>query len=435
VSASTSALLAPTPARPRPAAALIAWIGLLLVVLAAGVAAFVYQFANGLVVTGMRNVVMWGQYILFFMFFVGLSAGGLIVASAGRLFGVRAFKPITRLAVLEATVAVILAATFILPDLGRPERILNIPLYFNPTSPMVWDIAIVMLYMAMSAGYVWLYTRADLARRGSWLALGTGTSDRAMAREHRAKAVMAWIALPAAIMLHSITAWIFGLQISRGFWYSSIMAPMFIASALVSGMGLVILLALVLRRLGRLAFPDDLVAMLGGLLAVFITVEGFLLLAEYLTSLYPGAPEAAAARRMLSGPYLPLFLFEVVIGLAVPFLILAVRRLRRRPVWVALASAIAIVGIFVHRLNLVLNGLSYPNIGLPPGLPIGRAQDGASFAMSSFYAPTIIEWLVVLGILAFGGLLFTVAAWYLPLQEHVDGESEPGPAAEEASRG
>jgi dimethyl sulfoxide reductase membrane subunit len=438
VSASTSALstaAAVAAPRRRPAPGLVAWVGLLLVVLAVGLAAFVYQFANGLVVTGMRNVVMWGQYILFFMFFVGLSAGGLIVASAGRLFGVKAFKPITRLAVLEATVAVILAATFILPDLGRPERILNIPLYFNLTSPMVWDIAIVMLYMAMSVIYVWLYTRADLARRGSWLAFGTGTSERAMAREERAKATMAWIALPAAIMLHSITAWIFGLQISRGFWYSSIMAPMFIASALVSGMGLVILLALVLRRLRRLAFSDDLVAMLGGLLAVFITVEGFLLLAEYLTSLYPGAPEAAAARRMLSGPYLPLFLVEVVGGLAVPFLILAVRRLRRRPVWVALASAIGIVGIFVHRLNLVLNGLSYPNIGLPPGLPVGRAQDGASFATSYFYVPTIIEWLIVLGILAFGGLLFTVAVWVLPLQEPGADAHDSGPPAQETSDG
>ena len=155
--------------------------------MAVGVGAFGYQFANGLVVTGMRNIVMWGQYILFFMFFVGLSAGGLIVASAGRLFGVKAFKPITRLAVLEATVAVILAATFILPDLGRPERVLNIPLYFNPTSPMVWDITIVMVYMGLSATYVWLYARADLARRGSWLALGTGTSKRTMAREERAK--------------------------------------------------------------------------------------------------------------------------------------------------------------------------------------------------------------------------------------------------------
>jgi molybdopterin-containing oxidoreductase family membrane subunit len=394
-----------------------AWIAVLLVVMGIGAAAFLYQFANGLAVTGMRNIVMWGQYILFFMFFVGLSAGGLIVASAGRLFGVSAFKPITRLAVLEATVAVVLAATFILPDLGRPERVINILLYFNPTSPMIWDIAIVFVYMVMSAFYVWLYCRADLARKGSWLALGTGTSERTMAREDRVKSVMAWVALPAAIMLHSITAWIFGLQISRGFWYSSIMAPMFIASALVSGLGLVIVLALILRRLGRLAFPDSLVAMLGGLLGAFIAVEAFLLLAEYLTALYPGAPEGEAAARMLSGPYLPLFVFEVVVGLLVPFLILSQRRLRTRPAWVATAAAIGIVGIFVHRLNLVLNGLSYPNIDLPPGLPIGTAQDGSSFSVYTWYVPTLVEWLIVAGILAFGALLFSAAVAFLPLQE------------------
>ena len=397
--------------------AVAAWIAVLLIVMGIGAAAFLYQFANGLAVTGMRNIVMWGQYILFFMFFVGLSAGGLIVASAGRLFGVSAFKPITRLAVLEATVAVVLAATFILPDLGRPERVINILLYFNPTSPMIWDIAIVFVYMAMSAFYVWLYCRADLARRGSWLALGTGTSERTMAREDRVKSVMAWVALPAAIMLHSITAWIFGLQISRGFWYSSIMAPMFIASALVSGLGLVIVLALILRRLGRLAFPDSLVAMLGGLLGAFIAVEAFLLLAEYLTALYPGAPEGEAAARMLSGPYLPLFVFEVVVGLLVPFLILSQRRLRTRPAWVATAAAIGIVGIFVHRLNLVLNGLSYPNIDLPPGLPIGTAQDGSSFSVYTWYVPTLVEWLIVAGILAFGALLFSAAVAFLPLQE------------------
>jgi molybdopterin-containing oxidoreductase family membrane subunit len=415
---------AATPATPVAAAgpaagsrrALYAWVALLLGLMAIGVAAFLYQFANGLSVTGMRNIVMWGQYILFFMFFVGLSAGGLIVASAGRLFGVKAFKPITRLAVLEATVAVILAATFILPDLGRPERIMNILLYFNPTSPMIWDIAIVFVYMGLSATYVWLYARADLARRGSRLALGTGTSERTMAREERAKSAMAWIALPAAIMLHSITAWIFGLQISRGFWYSSIMAPMFIASALVSGLGLVIVLALVLRRLGRLQFSNDLVAMLGGLLGAFIAVEAFLLLAEYLTALYPGAPEGEAAARMLT-VYLPLFLFEVGVGLLVPFLILAQRRLRRSPAWVTLAALIAIVGIFIHRLNLVLNGLSYPNVDLPPGLPIGMPQDGSSFAETYFYVPTAIEWLIALGVLAFGALLFTAATLHLPMQE------------------
>lgn len=409
-------------ARPRPVVSrgLIAWLACLLAVMAAGGAAFLYQYANGLIVTGMRNTVMWGQYILFFMFFVGLSAGGLIVASAGRLFGATMFKPITRLAVLEATIAVILAATFILPDLGRPERVINILLHANLTSPMVWDITIVIVYLALSTFYVWLYARADLARRGSILAFGTGASEREIARDERIKSAMAWVALPSAILLHSITAWIFGLQISRGFWYSAIMAPMFISSALVSGLGLVILLAMILRRFGRLDFGDELVAFLGGLLGVFITVEAFFVGAEFLTAGYPGAPrESGPIARLLVGPYAPLFWTEVVVGLGLPFVILAVRRTRRRPRWVALASAIAIAGIFVHRLNLILNGLSYAPIGLPPGVSIGVSQGPVrtDFAMSYWYVPTIVEYLIVLGILAFGAFLFTLAVLVLPMRE------------------
>jgi molybdopterin-containing oxidoreductase family membrane subunit len=409
--------------RTLPSRPVLAWLAVLAVLIGVGAAAFAYQFATGLVVTGMRNTVMWGQYILFFMFFIGLSAGGLIVASAGRLFGVKAFKPITRLAVLEATVAVMLAGLFILPDLGRPERVINILLHPNLTSPMVWDITIVIVYTAMSMAYVWLYARADLARRGSVLALGTGVSEKALARDERIKSAMAWVALPAAILLHSITAWIFGLQISRGFWYSAIMAPMFVASALVSGLALVTLLALVVRRVGRIAFGDELVAFLGGLLGVFIAVEAFFVGAEFLTAAYPGSPaESGPVTRLLVGPFAPLFFIEAVGGLGVPFLILAVRRTRTRPGWVALASVIAIGGIFVHRLNLILNGLSYAPIGVEPGVSIGVWQGAttSSFAMSNWYVPTIVEWLVVVGILAVGALLFTIAVALLPIQEPAD---------------
>ncbi len=399
---------------------LCVWVALLLITMGVGVIAFAYQFNQGLIVTGMRNPMMWGQYILYFMFFIGLSAGGLIVASSGRLFGATMFKPITRLAVVEATVAVLLAGIFILPDLGRPERVINILLHPNLTSPMVWDITIVIAYTMLSALYVWVYTRADLARRGSWLAFGTGTSERALARDERLKSTLAWVALPAAILLHSVTAWIFGLQISRGFWYSSIMAPMFIASALVSGLALVILVSLAARRLRKVEFRDDLVAFLGGLLGVFLAVEAFLVLAEYLTASYPGGTgESSAISRMLAGPYTPLFLVEVVMGLAIPFVILAVRRTRLRTSWVALASVLAIGGIFVHRLNLLLNGLSYAPIDLPPGLPIGVDQGPAasSFAVTHWYVPTLVEYLVVAGVLAFGALLFTIALYWLPLRE------------------
>lgn len=407
------------PVRTRPGIdPLSAWVGLLLVVMLIGFGAWLYQLANGLAVTNMRNTVMWGQYILFFMFFVGLSAGGLIVASSGRLFGVARFTPIVRLAVLEATVAVMLAALFLLPDIGRPERLWHVLRYPNLTSPMVWDFAIVAAYFVLSAAYVWLYTRADLAASGSRLALGTRDSPESRARDDQWKGRLAWVALPAAILLHSITAWIFGLQISRGFWYTAIMAPMFVASALVSGLALVILLALVLRRLGRLDFDDELVSYLGGLLAAFIAVEAFFVLSEALTAAYPGAPfEADPIARMLTGEFAPLFWFEVLGGLLVPFLILARRRLRADPRWVTGAALIAVVGIYVHRLNLVLNGLSYSPVGLPPGVSVGTVQEGTSFAMSNWYVPSPVEWLVVAGVLAFGALLFTLAARWLPLQQ------------------
>jgi molybdopterin-containing oxidoreductase family membrane subunit len=419
--------------------ALRVWLAVLLAVLLVGLGAWVYQLTQGLAVTNMRNSMMWGLYITLFMYFVGLSAGGLIVASGGRLFGAVRYKPIVRLAVLEATVAVMLAALLLLPDIGRPDRVWHLFRYPHLTSPLIWDIAIVTVYFLISVTYVWLYTRADLARAGSRLAFGTGTSAADLARDERLKTALAWIGLPAAILLHSITAWIFGLQIARGFWYSAVMAPLFISSALVSGMGLMIMLALVLRRGGRLSFGDDLVSSMGSLLGVFIAVEGFLVFSEMLTAAYPGASfEAEPIERLLTGPYAGFFWFEVMAGLAVPLVLLAVRRLRMDMRWVTIAAALAVVGIFVHRLNIVLNGLSYATVPYPPGVSIGTAQPAGetSFALSLFYSPSLIEWLVVLGVLSLGALVFTAAALYLPLREGAaPGVGHGSPASEQTPTG
>jgi molybdopterin-containing oxidoreductase family membrane subunit len=401
--------------------ALRIWIGLLVAGVLLGLAAWIYQVTHGLAATNMRNPMMWGLYITMFMYFVGLSAGGLIVASAGRLFGAARLKPVVRIAVLEATVAVLIAALLLLPDIGRPDRVWHLLAYAHVTSPLVWDLTIVTCYFLISATYVWVYTRADLARQGSLLALGTGTGEAWLRRDELLKGVLAAVGLPAAILLHSITAWIFGLQIARGFWYSAIMAPMFIASALVSGTALMILLALIVRRTGRIGFKDDLVRYLGGMLAVFIAVEAFLVFSELLTAAYPGASfEADPARRLLTGPYAGFFWFEVLAGLAVPFVLLAVPRLRARPQWVAAASVLAVAGILVHRVNIVLNGLSYATVPFPPGVPIGTAQpaEQTSFALTYFYKPALLEYLVAGGVICFGALVFTLLAWKLPLREH-----------------
>jgi molybdopterin-containing oxidoreductase family membrane subunit len=405
------------PAR-RPSAAAWIVVAILGALVALGIGVWIYQLDRGLQITHMRDNVIWGLYIITFMFFVGLSAGGLIVASSGRLFGVARFKPIVRLAVLEATVAIATAALLIIPDLGRPDRILNLFIHAHPLSPMIWDITVILVYLVLSLLYVWLYTRRDLAARGSWLALGTrNTSAAARAADEKITYRLAWIALPAAVLVHSITAWIFGLQISRGFWYSAIMPPLFISSALVSGLGLVIVLALLCRRWGYVSFDDGLLGFLGGLLAVFVAVEAFLVFCEVLAGYYPGVP-TDAVRQLFTGRYAPGFLVEVVVGLVIPFVILAFERLRRRPGVIAVASILTVIGIFVHRANLIVIGLGKAPIQMAPGTPLGTPQsDGSSFATSSVYFPSATEFLIVIGILSLSALLFALGARYLPLKE------------------
>jgi dimethyl sulfoxide reductase membrane subunit len=396
---------------------LVAWVAALLVLMAVGFVAWLYQLNEGLQVTAMRDNVMWGLYIVCFMFFVGLSAGGLIIASAGRLFGVASFKPIVRLAVLEATIAVIAAASFILPDLGHPERLPNLILHANLTSPMIWDITVIAIYLVLSLLYVWLYTRRDLAARGSALALGVkDTSPQARARDDRWTWRLAWVALPAAVLVHSVTAWIFGLQISRGFWYTAIMAPLFISSALVSGLALVIVIAFVLRRFGRVSFGDDLATLLGALLATFVAVQAFLVFCEVLSGYYPGNP-MDAVREIIGGPYMPLFAVEVVIGLVVPFVLLVITKLRRMPIVVGTAAVLALIGIFAHRLGIIVVGLHQAPLPYGPGTAIGTVQsDATSFATSSWYMPSGIEFAIALGLVAFAALLLTIGALILPLR-------------------
>jgi len=398
---------------------LAAWLIVLAAVLAAGLGVWIYQYVRGLQITHMRDNVIWGLYIITFMYLVGLSAGGLIVASSGRLFGVERFKPIVRLAVLEATVAIAMAAVMILPDLGRVDRVLNLFIHPHFLSPMIWDVTVILIYLVLSLTYVWLYTRRDLAAHGSWLALGTSdTSEAARARDERTTYRLAWVALPAAVLVHSITAWIFGLQISRGFWYSSIMPPLFVTSALVSGLALVIILALVVRRFERISFDNGLVSYLGGMLAVFVAVEGFLVFCEVLAGYYPGVT-TDASRQLFTGRYGPGFLgVEVTAGLIVPFILMAFASLRRRPAIVALASVLALIGIYAHRGNLIVIGLGKAPIQLAPGTPLGTPQaSGSDFAMSSVYFPSGYEIVIVAGMFALAALLFTIGVWVLPLKE------------------
>ena len=230
-------------------------MGILAVFAIIGIAAFIYQLQKGLILTNMRNPFSWGLYIAMWAFYVGTAAGGLVVSSAINIFGVRQLKPIAPVASLSAFIFAVAAMLMVLPDIGRPDRIFNMFLYPNFKSLLPWDFIVLSTYALLSAIYTYVQLQPRIAERGITLPLvGTimkreGLTSEELERlkrlsERRAK-MLAPIALPFAILIHTVTAWVLATQLSRPWWYGGLLAPTFIAAALTAGPAVVILVSLI----------------------------------------------------------------------------------------------------------------------------------------------------------------------------------------------
>jgi molybdopterin-containing oxidoreductase family membrane subunit len=388
----------PTDVAPRPhVTAWRVWVGVLGAGLLIGLGSFLYQWSSGLGVTGLSNTVTWGMYIVSFMFLVGASAGGLIVVAGSELLGTVRFKALSRLAVVVSVAAVATATGTILPDLGRPELAWRMITQPHLTSPLVWDMAVLLTYLVIGAVDLYLLSRPVV-------------SEPAMRH-------MAQITLPLAVLVHSVTAWIFGLMVARPFWNTPLLAPLFITSALVSGTALVILVALVVRRTTAVKIPDAMLGSLGELMLWFIAADAFLLAAEVLTTLLSGSVEHQHQLQViLTGRLAPLFWVEVILGVVVPFVVLSRRELRSRPAVLATVSVLAVVGVFFKRINILLSSMFEPLVDLAPGLPGGRP--GQPFTASEVYFPTWVEWGVLVGMAAFFCTLVTIGVLRIVVPGH-----------------
>jgi dimethyl sulfoxide reductase membrane subunit len=368
-----------------------------------GFVAWLYELRYGLGSTGMRGVISWGFYIFSFAFFVKLSAGGLIVASSAEVFGIVSLKPLARLGVLTAAACIAVAAITIIPDLGRPDRAVNLFLHPNWRSPMIWDAAVVGLYLLLAV-----------------IELRLMFASPATEKRARQLRVLAFVGLPAAFALHSITAWIFGLQISRAFWNTALMAPLFVVSAILSGTALITIIAGLLQKFAGIKLEEATWRNLGGLMAISLAIDIFFLICEYLTVLWAKVPSEMVALKMIlpGGQFASLFWLEWVLGGAVPFLLLVLPRTRRRVGAMVGSAALILTGVYAFQIELTTVGMANPLIQLAPGNSLGTYIPGQSvFQFVGQYAPTWVEYFIALGLVAFGAMLVTIGWRYLGFEE------------------
>ena len=371
------------------------------VVTVAGLALWGMQLSGGLVQTGMRNFDSWGLYITMFMFLVGLSAGGLIISSVPRAFGMKGFGGISKIAVWTSICCTVLAVGFVVIDLGQPLRLWELFAYSNLGSPLMWDIAVISIYLILSVVYLWATLRAEAGK----------VSEKALR-------VISVVALVTAVLVHSVTAWIFGLQQAHEFWHTALLAPWFVSSALVCGVALVLVVVIALRKAGYLELAQEHVVKMLKLLGVFVMVDLYFFGCDLLTEGFPAGSGAEVVAMLTTGPLAPFFWIEVV-GCAATAVIAFVPKLRTNPL-IVIAAVLAIVGIFCKRVQLLVGGFQIPNLDMP-AVVSGPALTDAGAALQSaggsmVYFPSMLEFGVVLGVFGLGALMLLLGLKFLPLK-------------------
>lgn len=356
----------------------------LLIVLLLGVMgwafyAYINQLIYGLGVTGMNRPMFWGLYIVNFVFLIGVSAGGIAVASLSHLGGIEKFKPVGRIAELVAIISLILAMLSILFDLGRPDRLLNLFIFAKPLSPLVWDVIVINIYLVLCVLLLWssLKNKPNIAK------------------------IFAYISIPAFVLVHSITAWIFGLIKSQSGWHTAILAPIFICSALVSGLSLIILAILFVRWMLKIDIGDDTIVGLGKYFKILLPVLFYFLFCEFLTIGYAELPShLAVLKELLVGKFSSIFWFDMIFGIVIPF-ILVISPTGKTVSGITFVSIFSLLGVFAERVNIVLPSLYHPSL----------------ITSLISYSPTWIEFSLLAGTYAFGMLLLIIAGKIIPLKE------------------
>jgi len=367
-----------------------------------GVIAWLVQLQKGLIVTNMRNIITWGLYIATFAWLVGISAGGLIVTSSARVFNIKDWLQVEGLGASISFTSILLAAFSILPDLGRPDRLVNLFVYPQPFSPLIWDLIVIISYLVLTASELYfifkLKTEVDIANLSS----------------NKKLRIVAFIALPVAVLVHSITAWIFGLQITRPAWYSPLLAPLFLVSAIISGVSLVIFVGILAKKLRLIEIEEPTLSSLGRFLAVAIPIDLFLLFTEILTRSWAGvARELSPIFLQFFGPYWYLSWAQWGLAIAAFFILIIPRSKTIKRLLVA--STFILIEVFLFRIELVIPGFAEPLIDYPPGVSIGElTHTHTPFSRIGMYFPSLIEIAITVGILAAGLLIVLILLKLLP---------------------
>jgi len=388
-----------------------------LTALAVGIGCVCYQVATGIGVWGLNRTVGWAFDITNFVFWIGIGHAGTLISAILLLFRQHWRTSINRSAEAMTIFAVLCAAIFPLIHMGRPWLAFFVlpypnwrgPLWVNFRSPLLWDvfaintyltISLVFWYVGMIPDFATLRDRgADGIRKSIYgaLSLGWNGSCRTWARYETLNTILAGLATPLVISVHTIVSMDFAASIVPG-WHTTLFPPYFVAGAVYSGFGMVLTLLILTRSLMQLERYITIRHLEAMAKVTLLTgsIVGFSYATEFFTAWFNGSLyEKATLYGRATGPYAWAFWTMVACNAAAPQL-LWFRRVRTSAAALFVLSLFVNIGMWLERFVIIVTSLH-------------RSYLPSSWVM---YRPTMIE----VGTLAGSfGLFFTCFLLFIRL--------------------
>lgn len=392
-----------------------AFVFVLLATIVWGLYAYSHQLRYGLVTTGLGDQVMYGVYIVNFVFFIGISYAGALVSAILRLTNAGWRSPITRMAELIAVGGLTDGALQPIIDLGHPERAWHIIAYGRFQSPLLWDIIAITTYLVGSLLYLYLPLIPDFAlardrignnvsgfkkRIFTLFAVGWQDTPEQRKRLNRAIGIMAILIIPLAVSVHTVVAFIFSMTLRPG-WNSTIYGVYFVVGAVFSGTAVLLIVIAIWRKVYHFEeyIGEKHFRYLGYMLLALLVLYLYLTFTEYLTGAYKMEEgEEQLLRLIMLGRNAPWFWFFVVAGMVLPSILLIFSKIKTIPMVVG-AAILIVVGMWVKRYIIIVPTLEVPLMPFEFGT----------------YSPTWVEISIGLATLAGFSIMVTLAAKFMPL--------------------
>lgn len=384
---------------------MLAWLGLIGVLLAVGLVSAFQVFYHGLGITNMSDTVPWGLWITIDLSSIALGAGAFTLSAVVYLLGLKRFQSIVRLAVFVGFIGYTSALLTLVMDIGRPDRFWHPWVYWNVHS-VLWEITwCITLYLTiMVLEFLPVIFESHLFDR--WPGL-----RKVGHFLHVITPVFALLGLMVSLLHQSSLGATYGIVKSRPIWFKPSMPIMFILSAIATGPALTMAVAYILEWVtGKRLVPHQILRTIARASGFGLLTYAYLKFWDLAAVTYYGrTPAVNEALHMLNQqtPYnFGFWFFEIIIGILIPVIIFLHPRLNKKPVSLVLGAMGAITGVVINRWNVTVSGLYVPLAYSP----------GTQYVLDPvYYWPSLPEWGVVLGIIGYGLLMLTLGLKFLPL--------------------